>query len=330
MCSDDYSEVQKNQVRIKGKIEMQPDFTGKIVTVFGGTGFLGRYVAVQLAQAGAQVKIVTRHRASAYFLRPYGAVGQIVPVSAQYMSLGEIEALVKGSFAVVNCLGILRENGAHANFSHVHTDMPLWIAKACVKMGVPRFIHISSLGANKSLSEYAISKFAGENLGLDTFPDMTILRPSVIFGAEDNFFNMFARMAKILPALPLIGGGKTRFQPVYVMDVAKAVVHTLGDIRSCGHIFELGGPEILTFKNIMERLLSYTGQKRFLLPMPWWLARAQAFIMSVLPNPPLTNDQITSLETDNVVNLDALGFKDLGIVPTSIDSVVPTYIRSHI
>ena len=306
---------------------MQPDFTGKIVTVFGGTGFVGRYVAMQLAAAGAQVKIVTRHKASAYFLRPYGNPGQIVSVSAQYQSLGEIENLVKGSDAVVNCLGILRENGRHANFSHVHTDMPLWIAKACVKLGVKRFVHISSLGANKSLSEYGISKFAGENLARDTFPAVTILRPSVIFGAEDNFFNMFAGMAKILPALPLIGGGKTLFQPVYVVDVAKAVVQTLGDIRSCGHIFELGGPEVLSFKEILQRLLSYTGQKRCLLPLPWWMARAQACVMSILPNPPLTNDQITSLQTDNVVASDALGFQELGISPVSIDTIVPTYIR---
>ncbi len=307
---------------------MQPDFTGKIVTVFGGTGFVGRYVAMQLAAAGAQVKIVTRHKASAYFLRLYGNPGQIVAVSAQYQSLGEIEDLVRGSDAVVNCLGILRESGRRANFSHVHTDMPLWIAKACVKTGVQQFVHISSLGANKSLSEYGISKFAGENLARDIFPAVTILRPSVIFGSEDNFFNMFAGMAKILPVLPLIGGGKTLFQPVYVMDVAKAVVHTLGDIQTSGHVFELGGPEVLSFKDILQRLLSYTGQKRCLLTLPWWLARVQACVMNILPNPPLTNDQITSLQTDNVVSADALGFKELGIAPTFIDTIVPTYIHS--
>jgi NADH dehydrogenase len=147
-----------------------------------------------------------------------------------------------------------------------------------------------------------------------------------MFGAEDNFFTMFARLSRILPVLPLIGGGQTRFQPVYVMDVAKAVVQTLGDIRSCGHVFELGGTEILTFKQILERLFVYTGKARCLITLPWWVARVQAVVMAILPNPPLTNDQITSLQTDSVVSKESLGFRELGITPTAMDSVVPAYL----
>lgn len=303
----------------------KPDFRGQIITVFGGTGFLGRYVAMQLAKMGAQVKIVTRHLPSAYFLRPYGDVGQIVPVAARYSSREEIEDLVKGSFAVVNCLGILSEKRRN-QFTHIHTDVPAWIAEACAKYGVYRFIHVSALGVDKSQSEYAISKLSGEILARAAFPPITVMRPSVLFGAEDNFFNMFARLSRILPVLPLIGGGQTRFQPVYVMDVAKAIVQALGDIRSCGHIFELGGPETLTFKQIYHRLFSYTGRSRCLVTLPWWVARIQAAFMAILPNPPLTNDQITSLQTDSVVAKESLGFKELGIAPTAMDSIVPAYL----
>lgn len=305
---------------------MQPDFKGQIVTVFGGTGFLGRYVVAQLAAAGAQVKVVTRHTPSAYFLRTFGSPGQIVPVYGTYASLDEIERHVRGSFAVVNCLGILAERGKRASFSHVHTDIPVWIAKACAKYGVARFIHVSALGVDKAGSEYAISKFSGENLAREAFPAVTILRPSVLFGAEDKFFNMFAGLTRLLPALPLIGGGKTLFQPVYVVDVAGAIVRALADIRSCGHVFELGGPDILSFKQIYKRLFAYIGQSKPLVSLPWWIARLQAAMMSILPHPPLTNDQITSLQTDNVVSKDALGFKELGISPTSMDGIVPVYL----
>lgn len=305
---------------------IQPDFRGQVITLFGGTGFLGRYVAAQLAEAGAQVKIVTRHPSAAYLVRSYGGVGQVVPVKASYTSQTEIEALVKGSFAVVNCLGILNEKGKKSTFSHIHTDIPVWIAKACAKHGVPRFIHISALGVDKARSEYAISKISGEHLAKEAFSGTTILRPSVLFGPEDNFFNMFAKMAKILPFLPLIGGGKTRFQPVYVMDVARAVVHSLRDIRSFGHTFELGGPEVLTFKQIYQRLFGYIGTERGLLPMPWWMARIQAALMSILPTPPLTNDQITSLQTDSIVSEGALGFRELEIIPQTMDTIVPHYL----
>lgn len=305
---------------------MTQDFKGKTITVFGGTGFVGRYVVAQLAEAGAVVKVVTRHAQSAYFLRSFGEVGQIVPVSARYESLTEIENLVKGSYAVVNCLGTLYDGKGRGSFTHIHTDIPTWIAKGCAKFGVVRFIHISALGVDASKSEYAISKFSGENLAREVFPALTILRPSVIFGAEDNFFNRFAQLSGVLPFLPLIGGGKTKFQPVYVVDVAKAVVHSLGDIRSMGQIFELGGTEVLSFKQIYERLGTYIKRDIRTVNLPWWLARVQAGLMSILPTPPLTNDQITALKTDNVVGDNAYGFKELGVTPTSMRAIVPTYL----
>jgi len=304
------------------------ELKGKVVTVFGGTGFLGRYIVDELAASGAIIKVVTRHTQSAYFLRTYGEVGQIVPVYSSYASSQDIEDVIKGSYAVVNCLGILSESGKRSNFQRIHVELPEWMAKACYKHQVHRFIHISALGVDKSKSKYGASKFKGEHAVLSAFPMATILRPSVIFGPEDNFFNMFADLAKFLPVLPLIGGGKTRFQPVYVVDVAKAVVHTLCNIQLSGQIYELGGPEILTFKEIYQRLFSYTGQKRCLISLPWSIAHIQAFFMKILPNPPLTNDQILSLQTDNIVTEGCLGFNDLGIPPTPMDFIVPTYIKS--
>lgn len=303
------------------------DFRGKVVTVFGGTGFLGRYIVAELAAIGATVKVVTRHTQSAYFLRTFGLPGQIVPVYVSYASPTEIEDVIRGSYAVVNTLGILHESGKRANFDHIHTELPKWMAKACTATGVKRFIHISFLGANTSKSAYAVTKLLGERAVQEFFPTVTILRPSVMFGAEDNFFNMFAGLAKILPFFPLIGGGKTRFQPVYVLDVAKSVVHALCDIHTCGQIFELGGPEVLNFKEIYQRLFTYIGKTRCLIALPWWVARTQAFFMGILPNPALTNDQITSLQTDNIVAQDAYGLNELGIVPTAMDSVVPAYLN---
>lgn len=303
------------------------DFRGKVVTVFGGTGFLGRYIIDELASVGAVIKVVTRHTPSAYFLRLAGSPGQIVPVYASYESQTEIEDVIRGSYAVVNCLGILHDGGKRSNFDHVHTELPKWMAKSCAATNVERFIHISALGIDKSESSYAITKLLGERAVQEFYPTATILRPSVIFGPEDNFFNMFARLAKILPFFPLIGGGKTRFQPVYVLDVAKSVVHALCDIHSSGHIFQLGGPEILTFKEIYQRLFTYIGKTRCLITMPWWMARTQAFFMAILPTPPLTNDQITSLQTDNIVAQDAYGLRELELSATPMDSIVPQYLN---
>ncbi len=305
----------------------ESNFRGKVVTIFGGTGFVGRYCVAELAKLGATVKVATRHPSSAYFLRTMGTPGQIVPVLCQYKSPDDVKLAIEGSDYVINCLGILAEGGKASSFAKLHTDIPRWIAQACHHAGIARFIHISALGVDKAQSKYAATKILGEKAVLENFPSATLLRPSVIFGAEDNFFNMFAKLAMCLPVLPLIGGGKTRFQPVYVVDVAQSVVHALGDIRTCGKTYELGGPEILSFREIYERLFTYINRDRLLISLPWGIARIQAFFMGILPNPPLTNDQITSLQTDSVVSDNSLGLSDLGIAPTALDAVVPLYLR---
>lgn len=307
--------------------KLSADFNGRVVTIFGGAGFVGRYVAMQLAAAGAVVRIVTRQPERVNLLKSGGAAGQIVPVVGAYQSQTDIETLVAGSFAVVNCLGTLYDKPGLGSFTHVHSEVPVWIARACARQGVERFVHISALGVDASRSLYAQSKYAGEGKVRAAFPQATIMRPSVIFGPEDNFFNMFARLSRFLPVLPLVGGGKTRFQPVYVQDVARAIVQALCDVRFCGQVYELGGPEVVTFREIYQRLFAYTGMKRYLLPLPWGIARMQAALMSILPAPPLTNDQITSLQTDNVVTEGALGLVDLGISPTLMETVVPDYLR---
>ncbi len=306
---------------------IESNFRGKVVTIFGGTGFVGRYCIAELAKLGATVKVATRHPSSAYFLRTLGTPGQIVPVLCRYSNPDEIKTMVSGSDFVINCLGILTEGGKTSSFARLHTDIPRWIAEACRLNNIQRFVHISALGVDKAKSKYAVTKILGEKAVTDNFPSVTILRPSVIFGAEDNFFNMFAKLAMCLPVLPLIGGGKTRFQPVYVVDVAQSVVHALGDIRTCGQVYELGGPEILSFREIYERLFTYINRQRMLVTLPWGIARIQAFFMGILPNPPLTNDQITSLQTDSVVSDNSLGLNDLGITPTALDAVVPLYLR---
>ena len=286
---------------------MSLNLQGTTATVFGGSGFIGRYVVERLAKAGATVRVVTRHQQSAYFLRTSGVVGQIVPVSCTYGNADEISRAIDGADVVVNCVGILSEN-KHSKFDHVHTTVPKWIAEACAARGVARFVHISALGAGVSQSRYAQSKLAGERAVRIAYPAATIMRPSVVFGPEDHFFNMFAGLARFMPALPLIGGGKTKFQPVYVVDVAEAIIAALtrtnaGKPGPRGKTYELGGPEILTLKEIYLRLFEQTRRRRKMITVPWGLASFNAMIVSaILPNPPLTPDQVTSLKTDAIVS----------------------------
>lgn len=309
---------------------MPLNLQGKTATVFGGTGFVGRYVVARLARAGSIVRIITRHPSSAYFLRTNGVVGQIVPIQSNYASYEEVERDVAGSDVVVNCLGILAQN-RRCSFDHLHREVPQWIAQACTKYNVKRLVHISALGAGQAQSKYATSKQAGEQAVLAAYPTASILRPSVIFGPEDKFFNRFAALAQFAPALPLIGGGETKFQPVYVGDVASAVMATLtrpdtGGLSPFGATYELGGPEILTFRELYERMFEQTGRKRMMVSLPWAIARVQAAFMSVLPVPPLTNDQITSLQTDSVVSSGARLLHDLNITPTALETILPTYL----
>lgn len=304
--------------------------TQKTATVFGGTGFVGRYIVRALARADYTVKVATRVPERAYYLRPYGVVGQIVPFACDYNKIESIEQAVRGSDVVINCIGQLFER-RKSKFKRVHVDLAQAIATASAKANVSRVIHLSVLGHNQS--RYAESKQAGEQAVLRAFPAATILRPSVIFGPEDEFFNLFAGLMRWSPILPLIGGGKTRFQPVYVGDVAAAtmaaVVIPVTDPRNPqGKIYELGGPEIVTFKEIYHRLFQWTGRKRCLVPMPFGLMKLKAtFLQFIPPRPLITPDQVTSLQSDNVVTNGSAGLADLGVMPTGMNLIVPSYLE---
>lgn len=300
----------------------------KTACVFGGTGFVGTQVVRELAKRDYIVKVATRVPERAYFLKPCGAVGQVVPVPCNYSDEASINEAIQGCDIVVNCIGVLFEKGSQT-FQKAHVDIPAAIAKACHKNKVQGFVHISALAVERGTSQYAKSKFEGEQAVQKAFPKATILRPSVIFGEDDEFFNMFAGMAKILPALPLIGGGETKFQPVFVGDVADAVIASFEQESAQGQIYELGGSEILSFEEIYHKLFEYTGQKPFLVPLPYGLAKFQAFFMGVLPKPPLTRDQVESLKTDNVMNEDAFTLADLDIAPTALDLILPTYLTRY-
>lgn len=297
----------------------------KIATVFGGTGFIGTQVVRELAARGFTVKVATRVPERAYFLKPCGVVGQVAPFACDYDDEKNVAAAVKGADVVVNCVGILFEKGKKG-FERAHIDIPERIAKVCKKAKVGRLVHVSALGVHESTSKYAFTKLGGEKKVLKHFPQATILRPSVVFGEGDNFFNMFAKMAQILPALPLIGGGETKFQPVYVGDVADCVMAALDQADARGRIYELGGPEILSFKEIYERLFKYTEQPRALVPLPFGLAKVQACFLGLMPKPLLTRDQVESLKTDNVVSVDASGLAALGVNATGLDVILPTYL----
>ena len=306
--------------------------TTKTATIFGGTGFVGRYIVRDLARAGYIVKIATRIPERGYFLRPYGSVGQIVPVHCKYNDRASIDQAVSGSTIVVNCVGVLYER-RRGDFQRIHTDLAQAIAESCAQHNVTRFVHLSALAVDRAQSRYAKTKLAGEKAVLAAFPNATILRPSVIFGQDDHFFNMFAGLAKVLPVLPLIGGGKTKFQPVYVGDVAQAVMAALtipaqGIENPQGGIYELGGPETVTFREIYQRIFSWTGKRRMLIGLPFGLAKIQAaFLQFVPPKPLLTPDQVTALKTDNVVGVDALGLSALNVVPTGMALIVPPYLE---
>ena len=307
--------------------------SSKLITVYGGSGFVGRHVVRALAQTGCRMRIAVRRPDLAGHLQPMGGVGQIHAVQANLRDKGSVRRAAIGADALINLVGILYPSGRQT-FSAVHTEGAKAIAETAADLGTCALVHLSSIGADaKSESLYAKSKAAGEKAVLKAYPEAAILRAAVIFGPEDEFFNRFAAMAKVSPVLPLIGGGATKFQPVYVGDVAKAVVAAIEGRARSGRIYELGGPQVLSFEEVLRWILKETGRKRWLVPVPFWLARMQAAILGLLPNPPLTSDQLRLLETDNVVSEEAgrerCTLAALGIEPTAIDTVVPFYMEQY-
>ena len=305
----------------------------RLVTVFGGSGFVGRYVVRALAEKGFRVRVALRRPHTAQDLKVMGRVGQIQLFQANLRFKDSVASAVEGADAVVNCVGLLFEAGAQ-NFEALHVQGAKVIAEAASAAGMSNMVHVSAIGADvDSASDYSRTKGEGENAVLAAMPKAAILRPSIIFGPEDDFFNKFAAMAGMAPALPLIGGGKTLFQPVYVADVADAVASLIAK-GSAGQTYELGGPQTYTFKALLKYVLETIDKKRLLAPLPWPVAGAMGFmgeLSGALPfiAPFLTRDQVTNLREDNVVDPEAKSFADLGIVPEALEAIVPTYLGRY-
>ena len=304
----------------------------EIVTIIGGTGFLGRHVVRQLARAGYSLRVIARSPSSpaAQSLKTAGDVGQIALTGGNLAQPQSLIGKIEDSYAVINLVGILFESGQQ-RFARLHAQGAERLAQMAAKAGVPRLIHMSSLGVDKAHgSSYANSKMLGEKAVLASYNGATILRPSVIFGAEDNFFNQFAQLACVLPALPLIGSGTTKLQPVYAGDVARAIEICLANPATQGRIFELGGPQVYSLRELIEYVMTVTRRKRLLVPISYPLASAIGAVAQNLPSPKLTRDQVTLLKYDNVVSGDALKLQDLGITPTPVESVVPGYLARFV
>lgn len=309
---------------------------GALVTVFGGAGFVGRYVVRALAQRGYRVRVAVRRPDLAGHLQPMGGVGQIHAVQANVRYPDSVARAVAGADAVVNCVGILMKEGAQT-FDAIHVAGAQAVAKAARDAGISRLVHISAIGADRnSGGAYGRTKAAGEAAVLAEVPEAVILRPSIIFGRDDAFFNRFAAMARMAPMLPLIGGGRTRFQPVYVGDVASAIVAAVEGKATPGATYELGGPEVLTFRQVLDRTQDWSGRSRCYLRLPFWLARLGAALTAPLPNAmrPLTADQVAMLQSDNVVSeaatKDARTLQGLGIVsPHAAATIVPEYLEQY-
>ena len=300
----------------------------QVATVFGGSGFVGRYVVQRLAELGAVVRVPTRRPERALFLKPLGGIGQINIEPWNPSASGEVERVLAGSDHAISLVGILFES-RKGDFDRLQARLPGEIGTAATRLGLRRVVHVSAIGAEAtSPAVYARTKAAGEQALRAAFPAATILRPSIVFGPEDAFFNRFARMSQLMPVLPLIGGGRTRFQPVYVVDVAEAVMAALQRDDVAGRTYELGGPGVATFRELLHYLLRVTGRRRLLLNLPFGLARLQAALLEWLPLPPLTRDQVEMLKRDNVASPTMPGLADLGVAPTPYEVIVPQYVRT--
>ena len=318
------------------------------VTVFGGSGFVGRHLVRRLAADGKVIRVAVRDIEAANYLRPMGDVGQIVPIAADLGDNGSVAAAVEGANSVVNLVGLLYESGSQ-NFEQIHKLGATNVAKASADAGVLKLVQLSAIGASRSsFSAYARTKAAGEKNVKKAFPGATVIRPSIIFGPEDNFFNLFAGISRLSPLIPVFGcpsfprinifsdkgplnidfygEGGTKFQPIYVGDVADAIVAALESEETNGNIYEIGGPKIYTSKEMMELLLSTIGRKRILAPIPFWYLNLIAYFMEFLPKPMLTRDQVMLLRRDNVVGSRSKKLHDLGVSATPAEAILPAYL----
>ncbi len=321
----------------------------QVVTVFGGSGFVGRRVVRRLAEQGCQVRAAVRYTQQATFLRNMGNVGQVVPIAVDFTNPDAVRAVLDGADAAVNLVGTLYEYGSRRSFRASHVEGPARIALAARDLKLSKVIHMSALGASaRATSDYARSKAEGEMLVQRAYPGATILRPSVLFGPEDRFFNRFASIGRLTGVLPVfdkeafgltlengwpkficMGTGGPNFQPAYVEDVAEAVIRALDNSEHEGKIYELGGPARYSMKEIMELIMTYTHQKCFLLPIPFFWGKVHAMYLQYLPDPLLTPDQIRLLQTDNTLTGNKPGFAAFGITPTAAEVVLPTYLERH-
>lgn len=322
------------QALVLGDAMIPPLDKSSLITVFGGSGFVGRYVVRALARRGFRIRAAVRRPDLAGHLQPMGAVGQIHAVQANVRFPESVAAAVEGADGVVNLVAILAEGGEQT-FDAIHVEGARAVAHAAHAAGASTLVHVSAIGADPaSQSAYARTKAAGEAAILEEFSDAAIMRPSIIFGPEDEFFNRFAAMAQTSPVLPAVGGGRTKFQPVYVGDVAQAIAGVFDGRADAAATYELGGPEVFTFRQLLERVNSYTGRNRRIVTLPYWLAKLQAFVTSPLPNAlrPITLDQVRLLQTDNVVSEQAREtghtLAALGVTPPkAIETVVPAYLE---
>jgi NADH dehydrogenase len=298
----------------------------KIICLFGGGGFLGKHLMRQLTRLDYRVKVATRNPYLKGYLKPLGSPGQIELFKTNIFDLEDLKQVLKNCDFAINLVGILHETRKQ-KFSQIHSQFPYLLSNLCNEIGINNLIHVSALGIKeKRLSRYMQSKLQGEKNIQENFKPSVILRPSVIFGPEDKFFNTFASVAQFSPVLPLIGGGKTKFAPIYVGDVAKAIVKSLELNNSEPKIYELGGPENYSFKELMELLLREIKKKKFLISIPFGIAKLQSYFLQMMPNPLLTPDQVEMLKYNNIVSGDYPTLKDLGITGTSISSILPKYI----
>ena len=299
------------------------------VTVFGASGFIGRHLVQRLARNGMRVKAAVRRTQRGNFLVPMGDVGQVVPIGADITDDASVAMAITGADAVVNLVGILYESRGNGGFQAVHVDGAARVARSAKIAGARHLIHVSAIGADRnSPSRYGQSKAEGEAAVRAAFPTATILRPSIVFGPEDDFFNRFASMARLAPALPLFGGGATQYQPVYVGDVADGILASLSNPTAAGQTYELGGPRRYSFAELMTLMLTVTERQRLLVKLPYWLADVIGTIAGLAPGRPvLTRDQAKLLRRDNVTVSGMPGLAELGITATACEVVLPTYLN---